>query len=251
MATPNPQAQKGGYGYRPPVVKTPQLQGVKDPQAGPGGYGYRPPSNQPPAWLKPKGKPSQPSGPEGFPDPNENIMDPRIASGMDPDWRPSILRDPGVFDEHIMDPRIAAGMDPTGVTAPKDKPAGFAEFMASLYGWGGQHPFARPPKKKDAPLPEVPTGSFLGAGGDAVRNSTGAYWLPQDLPQYPTGSFFGGGGQYVAGPMDMMGLPAPDTGGFGSQYRGWGRRGGGGGGYGDGGYVPPWYMNLFSLNWER
>lgn len=134
-----------------------------------------------------------------------------------------------------------------------------------VYMPGGMSPSQRsqvpawlaPERTNPQPTPNpdgTPPGpdSFVAGGGQAVRNSKGAYWLPQNLPDYPTGTFFGAGGQLVAGPLTGVGGPVigPDYGsggggGFGTSYRGWGG-GGGGGGYAS----PAWLADMGLFNWN-
>ncbi len=92
------------------------------------------------------------------------------------------------------------------------------------------------------------TGSFLAGGGQAALNGgQTASWL--NLPQKPTGTFFGAGGQAVRGPDGSNVLLKPKGGGGGGG--GYGRGGGGGypnNGWADSSYPPKWYLNL--TNWN-
>jgi hypothetical protein len=111
--------------------------------------------------------------------------------------------------------------------------------QVNMGGQTQQPVFATPP-----PVYADPTG---GRGNN--RN--------QRLPLMPTGTFFGAGGEAVRGPDAILPpaqpptLPPPSSG-FSTRYKGWGRGGGGYGGGGGGGYerYPSWLMGLYSWNFK-
>lgn len=75
------------------------------------------------------------------------------------------------------------------------------------------------------------------------------------LPQFPTGTFFGAGGEAVRGPDSPIAMiPPGGGGGFATRYKKMGGRGGGGygdyGGYGGRDYYPSWLMGLYSWNFK-
>lgn len=133
-----------------------------------------------------------------------------------------------------------------GAPAPAWTPPGSPAWMTP----------SNPPQGPNRPT--IPTGTFLGAGGQAIRsndaNSFNTYWMPQVPADQLTTSVIGAGGELVntGNPIFPVAPPLGDQpqGGFGSTYARWRRGGRGGyGGYGGGGeYMPSSYLNLFNWN---